>query len=159
MDLIIGIIAVVGWVLAQILSKKKGGSSQQEESQSGSGTPNDPRDELRKFFDELEKTAKQPIAPLPVAPPPPPPKQHQEKPTRRSYEPRTETLSSQNRPAYPASESARIYMEKVTPATFFHPIPSHVSSPAMPELRNPASLRKFIIASELLGKPIALRQG
>ena len=65
MDVIIGVIAVVGWILAQIFGKKKGDPSQQEESPPPTGTTLDPRDELRKFFEELEKSAK------PQAPPPP----------------------------------------------------------------------------------------
>lgn len=158
MDLIIGIIAVVGWVVAQLFSKKKSASPHQEESPPESGAPIDPRAELRKFFDELEKTAKQPTAPRPVAPTPPPHKQHKEKAARRSHEPRMETLSSQSRPAYPASESARVFTGIDAPVTFTRtlPIPAHGAS--MPELRNPVALRKLIIANEILGKPIALRQ-
>ena len=151
-DVIIGVIAVVAWILSQIFSKKKGEPSQQEGPSPEAGPTIDPRDELRKFFDELEKAAKPQPPPQPAAPPPIHIKKHREKPARPLPEPRKETLSSQTRPIFSAVESAPVFQEKIFVST-----PAH--TPVLPELRNPIALRKFIIATEILGKPVALRQG
>jgi hypothetical protein len=159
MDVIIGIIAVVGWILAQVFGKKKGDSPSQEESPPVAGPSLDPRDELRKFFEDLEKTAKPQAPPQPVAPPPLQHPPHREKPVRRSPEPRSETLSSQNRPAYSAAESALAFTERVTPPGLSPALVTPVRPPVFPELRDPLALRKYIVANEILGKPIALRQG
>ena len=159
MDVIIGIIAVVGWILAQVFGKKKGDSPSQEESPPVAGTSLDPRDELRKFFEDLEKTAKPPPPPQPVAPPPVPHPPHREKPVRRSPEPRAETLSSQKRPAYSAAESALAFTGRLTPPGLSPALATPIHPPVFPELRNPLALRKYIVANEILGKPIALRQG
>lgn len=158
MDVIIGIIAVVGWILAQIFSKKKVDSSSQEESTPESGAPIDPRDELRKFFAELEKSATPHPPPQPVVQPPVLKKVQRDKPARRDHETRQETLSSQNRPVYSAAESAQVFQETPMRAAIPHATRSHTHSSAMPDLRNPIALRKLIIANEILGKPIALRQ-
>lgn len=160
MDVIIGIIAVVGWILAQIFGKKKADSPPPGEGPPEAGTPIDPGDELRKFFEEIEKKVQPPSLPQPVSPPPIQHKPHREKTSRRSHEQRQETLSSQHQPHYSAAEAAQVFQAGWgTP-----PVPSRgMSRPALPstlpELRNPLSLRKFIIANEILGKPIALRQG
>lgn len=153
MDMIIGIIAVVGWILAQIFGRKKGDPSRQEESPPQPGTTLDPRDELRKFFEELEKSAK----PQPLPPPVLQPKVRREKPVSRSPEPRQETLPAQSRPAYSAAESAQAFTRMGT-------VPSHPPAMAsatlpstLPGLRDPQALRKYIVATEILGKPIALR--
>ena len=159
MDVIIGIIAIVGWILSQIFSKKKADPSQTEGSAPEAGAPIDPRDELKKFFAELEKAANPQPPPPPVTPPPLPKKGHKEKPSRRTPESRTETLASLHRPAFPATESTQGFQAAITPS-FISPVLVKSALPmAMPELRNPAALRKFIIANEILGKPIALRQG
>lgn len=156
MDMIIGIIAVVGWILAQIFGRKKGDPSRQEESPSQPGTPLDPRDELRKFFEELEKSPP-PQAPPPPVPPPVRQNVQRERPVPRSPEPRPETRSSQNRPAYSAAQSALAF-------TRMDAVPSHPPAmasaslpPTLPGLREPHALRKYIVATEILGKPIALR--
>jgi len=157
MDVIIGVIAVVGWILSQILSKKKIDPSQQEGSTPEAGTSTDPREELRKFFEDLEKTNKSPAPQPPAVPPAPPPhhRTHKEKFARRIHEPRIETLSIQQSLAVSTTEASPAFQGMVTPkplATPTHPM-------AMPELRNPTTLRKFMIANEILGKPVALRQG
>lgn len=158
MDVIIGIIAVVGWILAQIFGKKKADSPPPGESPPEAGAPVDPGEELRRFFEEIEKKVKPPTLPQPVAPPPLQQKPHREKSSRQSHEQRHETLSSQTHPAEPAAEAAQVFQaERVasfaSSRTLARPAPS-----AMPELRNSITLRKFIIANEILGKPIALRQ-
>lgn len=157
MDVIIGIIAVVGWILSQIFSKKKGGPSQQEESPPQPGTTLDPRDELRKFFEELEKSAKPQPLPPPVPPPVLQPKVRREKPVSRSPEPRPETLPAQSRPAYSAAESAQAFTRMGTVPSHPPAMASASLPPTLPGLREPHALRKYIVATEILGKPIALR--
>jgi hypothetical protein len=159
LDVIIGIIAVVGWILAQIFGRKKGDPSSQEGSPADSSTPIDPQDELRKFFEGLEEKVKAPAPQRPVAPPPLQQKTHKEKSVRRSHEPQTETLSSQLRAEYQVPVSITAFQAAVEqPAlTQGGGKPTRCTS-AMPELHNPVTLRKFIIANEILGKPIALRQ-
>jgi len=159
MDVIIGIIAVVGWILSQIFGKKKVDPSHPEGSTPDSGPALDPRDELRKFFDELEKTAPPAAAPPPVAPPPLQQKLPRENAVRRTMESRGETLSSQQRPIASPVESRQAYPVMIEPL-FSSRTTGRPTYPATrPELRNPAALRKFIIVNEILGKPIALRQG
>ena len=158
MDVIIGIIAVVGWILAQIFGKKKGDPSQQTESPPEAGPSLDPRDELRKFFEDLEKAGKPQAPPPPVAPPPQLPHPHKEKPVRHRPEPKRESLSPQNRPVYSAAESAQAFA-RMSPSPIHSPaMATRTHTPVFPELRNPHALRKYIVATEILGKPIALRQ-
>jgi len=160
MDVIIGIIAVVGWILAQIFGKKKADTTPQAESPPEAGGPVDPGDELRRFFEEIEKKVKPPALPHPVAPPPPQQKTHREKSSRRSHEQRQETLSSQKQPQYSALEAAQVFQAGVVSSPARSPaLARPAATLAMPELRNSITLRKFIIANEILGKPIALRQG
>lgn len=159
MDVIIGIIAIVGWILSQIFSKKKTGPSQAEGSAPEAGAPIDPRDELKKFFAELEKASNPQPTPPPIAPPPLQKKVQRDKPAHRNSESRTETLSSKHRPAFSATESTRGFQPVATPAFVSTTLAKPLQPLAMPELRNPHSLRKFIIVNEILGKPIALRQG
>ncbi|MEI6564660.1 MAG: hypothetical protein WCO42_10190 [bacterium] len=154
MDVVIGIIAVVGWVLAQIFGKKKADPSPPEGSTPDSVPSLDPRDELRKFFDELEKTA-----PPPVAPPPLQQKSPREKTVRRVTESRGETLSSQRRPITLPDESSQACPAMIEPLLSSRTTVRSDPPATMPELRNPAALRKFIIVNEILGKPIALQQG
>ena len=58
MDLIIGIMAVVGWVIAQALGNKKNPSPPSRPRPPPSTGPGDminPNDDLRKFFQDLER--------------------------------------------------------------------------------------------------------
>ncbi|MEI7881293.1 MAG: hypothetical protein WCI95_10500 [bacterium] len=159
MDVIIGIIAVVGWILAQIFGKKKADTPPQAGSPPEAGAPVDPGEELRRFFEEIEKKVKPPTLPQPVAPPPLHQKTHREKSSRRSHEQRQETLSSQKQPQYSAAEAAQVFQaERVASFASSRTLARPAAPLAMPELRNSITLRKFIIANEILGKPIALRQ-
>lgn len=161
LDMIIGIIAVVGWILAQIFGKKKADDSPQGPVSPDSSPSLDPRDELRKFFDELEKVNKPQETGRTAVPPPPlqqaPPR---ERPVRRiqASEPRVATITHQPQPDYTTFNTPLAFhaMQEAIPS-----VPAIVvkptQSPIMPELRHPRSLRKFIIANEILGKPVALR--
>ncbi len=154
MDVIIGIIAVVGWVLAQIFSKKKNAPTQQEEPHPESGVPLDPREELRKFFEGLDKPAKPAMAPPAFEQKP-----YQEAPKHRAYKSKTRTLSAQDRANDGASESVLILPEGVALATATVPLLiKHPRLSSIPELQSPIALRNFIVMNEILGKPIALRQ-
>lgn len=161
LDMIIGIIAVVGWIIAQLFGKKKSEDSPQEPSAPDAPPSADPRDELRKFFDELEKATKPEESSRPTATPPPlqqaPPR---EKPVRRAHvqEPRLEPFKPSPRPDYTALATplALQAAQEAAPSSRAA-IVERIQSPAMPELRQPGALRKFIMASEVLGKPVALR--
>ena len=54
MDVIIGIIALIGWIAAQVMGKMKGGDKTAPPP-GDTAAPTDPQDELRKFFEEMEK--------------------------------------------------------------------------------------------------------
>lgn len=161
LDMIIGIIAVVGWILAQIFGKKKTDDAPQEPSPPGEHPSRDPRDELRKFFDELEKATKPPEESRPPAMPPPlqqaPPRK---KPARQVHVhgPRVETFTPQARPDY-ATLATPLTFQAAQEAASSSPaaVVGRIHSPAMPELRHPRALRKFIMANEILAKPVALR--
>ena len=71
MDMVIGVIAVIGWILAQIFGKKKG-ETPPGETPADTAVPTDSRERLRQFLDELEGVHKPHEVPLPVVPPPPP---------------------------------------------------------------------------------------
>ena len=155
-DAIIGIIAVIGWIVAQVLSKRKGGDSP--------GTPPpttppmlDPQDELKKFFEEMEKTLK-PAAPPPL-PASPPPLRAESRPDQ----------SKRVRVQRPAKCESEMTAGTTRGATAI-PAPAAFRMPAIPlpdipplafglahELRDPLALRKMIITMEVLGKPVALR--
>lgn len=161
LDMIIGIIAVVGWIIAQLFGKKKTEGSPQEPSAPDAPPSLDPRDELRKFFDELEKANKPAESSRPTAMPPPlqqaPPR---EKPVRRVHvhEPRVESFSPSPRPDYTALATPLTFqVAHETAPSSRAAVVERIQSPAMPELRQPGALRKFIMANEVLGKPVALR--
>ncbi len=157
---VIGIIAFVAWILFQLFGNKKGGPSHQEGASPETGSPADPRDELRKFFEELEKSTttieepQRPVTPPPLRQTPP-----REPPPRRLPETRIEARPTQVRPTYAAPDAAYTLPELPVPSTLSKSRAKPHQPSTMPELHNPVALRKFIVATEILGKPIALRQG
>ena len=168
MDTIIGIVAVIGLILMQVLAKKKNGES--------TGTPppeppsgSDPQDELRKFFEEMEKTLKpEPPKPvfIPSAPPPPPPppraksRPKREPNTARVHNSRSEPTTLSERPFQSAKEAAQAFMKTVSRAATIPriPVPAiHSAYINSNELRDPMALRKMIVTMEVIGKPVSLR--
>ena len=159
-DLVIGIIAVIGWLLAQGLSKKGKAQPPPPASSPGPGEPTSPNDDLRKFFENLEKgltgQAEQPAQPARTEVRQPPLLQRTERPDIRpepmerpqAAGPSAPTLTSLPAIvpilALSAQESAERW--KSTPnkwATAFS---------------NPENLKQMIVATEVLGAPLALRK-
>jgi len=163
MDMVIGVIAVIVWIASQVLARKKSGTAPGPESP----TPiAEPQDELRKFFQEMEKTVKPREEPQPAAPPPPPP------PQRSVVHPKRERPAHRTRTHEEPHAPPLIFTEPVfaTPAPVFASpdtvprlsvsaavIPTSIYSPMAAELHDPVALRKMIVTMEVLGKPIALR--
>lgn len=161
-NVIMGIIAVIGWILSQVMSRKKTGSPS-DHPPSETTPPDGPQDELRKFFEEMEKTLK-PVETPPQAPPPPPPlltrphvQPKRERPPRRFPTlPDQPPAPSQPLPAFTASAASTLgpVVTSSTVPTVTR-LPSAVS---MTEgLTDPVALRKMIVSMEVLGKPVALR--
>lgn len=158
MDMIIGIIAVIVWIVSQLFGKKKVDSSSPEESTPESATPADPRDELRRFFEELEKSTKPRESQSPASPPPLHPKPTRETPARR-----LPALTVAPPPSPPPAPEYRVTDTPWTPPDSpLSALPATIVKPqtisSIPELRDTKALRKFIIANEILGKPVALKQ-
>ncbi len=161
MDIVIGIIAVVGWILAQIFGRKKSGAPSETPPQE-STRPANPQDELRKFFEEMEKNLNPQAEPKPVAPPPPPvpsPRRHihfkSEKMHSRAYEP----IPTHDVPVVTAREAAQAFMEASPQSPATVPLMTATLAPRPPieGIRDPWALRKMIVTMEVLGKPVALR--
>lgn len=169
LDTIIGIVAVIGWILIQVLGRKKNGESGDAPPPSDP-SGNDPQDELRKFFEEMEKTLK-PEPPKPVSapstPPPlvPPPLVRNVRPKRepntvQAHNSRMEPSTLEERPLKSAEEAAQAFMKTVSRAATIPrmAIPEVQPGYIVPdELRDPVTLRKMIVTMEVLGKPVALR--
>lgn len=162
MDVIIGIIAVIGWILAQVLGRKKG-NGPSEQAPPDSGAPVDPQDELRKFFEEMEKTLKPQPEPVPQPAPPPPPvrvkpsKRHRQ--VHREEPPPVDVGPSLKAPVESAAQASVAFMQAAQKMTEASVVPS-LAYPALvrpEELKDPATLRKMVVAMEVLGKPVALR--
>jgi hypothetical protein len=161
MDVIIGIIAVIGWIVAQVMGKKKAGDKT-EPTPGETALPTDPQDELRKFFEEMEKTLKPAEQPRTVPPPPlPTPRPH---PKPRWDRPvATQSHAVESVPAYPpslqsAQEAARVFMKAAERAAAVPTIPT-VPKPTLvlEGFHDRLALRKMIVTMEVLGKPVALR--
>jgi hypothetical protein len=160
MDVIIGIIAVIGWIVAQVMGKKKAGDKA-EPTPGETALPTDPQDELRKFFEEMEKTLK-PAEPPRTVPPPVLAPRHHPKP-RRDRPVATQSHTVESVPAYPpplqsAQEAARVFMKAAERAAAVPTIPT-VPKPTLvlEGFHDRLALRKMIVTMEVLGKPVALR--
>lgn len=168
MDAVIGVIAVVVWILSQVLSRKKGDAPPGAPDEPSA--PLDPQAELRRFFEQMERSTT-PGEPPPEERPAPPPQRipvHHKRPpplrvrrTESQPPPLVEPTPVQVVPPapvfddltlLPANQPARLAgTAAITAASAY--------SPAMQDLRDPTALRRMIVAMEVLGKPVALRQG
>jgi|GEM_PF-2000658 len=164
MDMVIGIIAVIGWIVAQVLGKMKGGDKTAPPPSEAPTPTTDPQDELRRFFEEMEKTLKPKPEPKPVSVPVPPPPV---RPSRARHEHVAIPLRVQpaapavdrETPMQTAEEAARVFMRTLERAATVPAVPTFPQPCLVPEgLRDPQALRKMIVTMEVLGKPIALRQ-
>lgn len=161
MDMIIGIIAVIGWIVAQVMGKRKAG----EKTETPPGetvAPATPQDELRKFFEEMEKTLKPAEQPKTVPPPPLPIPRHPAKPRRErpvaEHIHTVESVSAYPQPLQSAQEAARVFMRAAERAAAVPTIPT-VPKPTLvlAGFQDRTALRKMIVTMEVLGKPVALR--
>lgn len=157
MDMIIGIIAVIGWILAQVMGRKKDGGTP-DGSPPPSAPPTDPQDELRKFFEEMEKTLAPKVEPKPAVPPPVPAHQHRA-PARKRAPVVIETPVTP--PALRAPVAARTEPPMIAPELTLSALPTSVlpvvHSRMTEGIGDPATLRRMIVAMEVLGKPVALK--
>lgn len=151
-DLVMAIVAVVGWIIAQSLNRKQKPPNRPPPvpPPAGQGEPISPNEELRRFFEGLERglTSRMETAETPGGGIPPP---LPSRPARRGA--KSVTLSSVEPVAAPSmSEPA------VTP----HTVPA--SLPLAPHLKwtqgfgQRDHLRQMIVAAEVLGAPLALRR-
>lgn len=186
MDAVIGVIAVIAWIIVQALSRKTEKPNQSPRpAVPPAGDSTNPQDELRKFFEDLEKGLsgkveetgpKETVPPsLPVPSP---------APTMRPTSPRSFTQRQQTAPARPKvsvpvqsppprrSEPVAQGVHRRAPTASPHgptQIPrfraAQAECPAVPaqyrqfveQIRNPIALRQMVIASEVLARPVGFR--
>lgn len=184
-DVIIGIIIAIFWILAQ-LANRKAGKNAPPQTPSAPGDPTNPQDEIRKFFEQLEKGLSGDQTPE-TAEPPPPPSQPAERPTTMPRPPEARPVFPPPRVPAPAvvqvSRPARTVLAEPQPSPAELELQRkqillalereaalravrHISAGTGPatrcgalgeQLRNPSSLRQMILASEILSKPVGLR--
>ncbi len=189
-DTIIGIIAVVAWLIIQAVAKsrKSDTSAPPPPPPPGrAGEPVSPQDDLRRFFEELEKNLNQqsqsPAPSQPAAPPPVPPSIPRPVKVQSAVRP--------HRPARPAPQ-VRAPQPEAEPVPVQSPITSNIAEPrefnwemphepaAIPSFaiagvpgisgaipaaqprrprhfRSRETLRQWVVGSEILGKPVGLR--
>jgi hypothetical protein len=174
-DAVFGLVAVAIWIWLSVVSKRgKDSRRAQPPPVPGShGAPHDPQSELRKFFETLEKgldaPAEEPepesksagafqspptttLPPVPRRAPRPPP----ERPAIRPAPPPLEVAIAM--PPLAAAAPTAIVAE-VRPATAGEPGAFPVlSSPRIGALRSREGLRHAIVAAEILGPPVSMRQ-
>jgi hypothetical protein len=154
----------VGWIIAQALSKQKTTPTPPRPTPKEHGNTLDPNDDFKKFFEDLEAGSggrtEPPHRPAPQAAQPPPvpsAPRHQSprpRPVPRHTEPfRPERLS-------PISPSFR-ELPDMTPAFAEVETVQRWKKPAhkwAAGYTNPETLRQMIVATEVLGAPLALRK-
>jgi hypothetical protein len=168
MDMIIGIIAVVGWIIAQALSKKGNAAPPARPATTEPGRTLNPNDDLREFFENLEKgLSSQTGQPAQAASPTPPPLPVPAGSRHSAHRPRPVQRLRQTEASLP--EPDRVYPPEPSLAGLA------VVSPAIAQVEtvqrwgraphkwaagftNPDTLRQMIVANEVLGTPLALRK-
>ncbi len=165
MDMVIGIIAVVGWIIAQALSKKgKSAPPHPPAPSTGEhGQPLGPQDELRKFFQDLEKgLSSQTEHPAPAPPPPPARARPHPRPARHSETPRSHGTILPPPSPVSLAEPALVVMPEVSiPATATEKAQRWTNKTQhkwATGFTRPDTLRQMIVATEVLGAPLALRK-
>lgn len=156
MDLIIGILAVVGWLVAQSVGKR--GKASPPPVPPASGKSHDPDDDLRKFFENLERgltgQLNRPAPPIRAEAHPPPLQQPLERQPSRPepFDPEQVTVPSvapvvDLAPAFTLSTAEAAERWKAPP---LHPLAAGFT--------DAGKLGQMIVATEVLGPPLALRQ-
>lgn len=186
-DAIIGIVAVVIWLIMQGAAKRGGPNAprQPPPSEPDVNDPMNPQDDLRRFFEELEKgIAKQskPAGAEPSEIPQPPPipttqprpvtqAQLQRKPTIRKQPAQVPAIPSRPVPvaaAVPApAPASRDFSwnvqfpetkSSITTLRISDDNDSDRHNEISKQLHSRQKLRQMIVSAEILGKPIALRR-
>jgi len=159
-DLVIGIIAVIGWLIAQGLSKKsKVPPPQPPPASSGPGETTRPTDDLHTFFENLERgltgQLEQPAPPA-RADVRPPPLHH--RPERHHV--RIESLAQPQAAERPAP--ALTPLPAIAAPVFLAPQSAErwkgTPNKWAVAFSNPSNLKQMIVATEVLGAPLALRK-
>jgi hypothetical protein len=164
MDMVIGIIAVVGWIIAQALSKKQPAPPPPPVPGAGEhGHIPNPADDFKKFFENLEKglsgQSAPPARPLPV-PTPPRSRPHPHRPPKVPQTvPPGESLPARFQPR-PEETSPWGLDEGAAPSAGLENAqrwntPRHKWADGY---SHPDTLRRMIVATEVLGTPLALRK-
>lgn len=168
-DAVFGLVAVVVWIWVSVMSNRKKANPQTPPPTAAGGPaePRDPQSELRKFFEALEKGITPPgEEPEPAATPPPVPRQqmrrpapvHRPAPARpvvREAAP-APVVAIAPEPAMPAPQNT-VPDHLPVPAAGFSAFPV-MASHRMGVLRSREGLRYAIIAAEILGPPVSVRQ-
>lgn len=184
-DVIIGIIIAIFWIAAQ-LANRKAGKNAPPQPPSAPGDPTNPQDEIRKFFEQLEKGLSGDQTQETAEPPPPAPRPP-ERPTVMPRPPESRSVPPPPRVPAPAvvqvSRPARTVLAEPQPSPAELELQrkqillalereaalravrksSSGTGPATrcgalgAQLRHPSSLRQMILASEILAKPVGLR--
>jgi hypothetical protein len=155
MDLVIGVVAVIVWLIVQAVGKKNKDAPSSTPMPSEPMDSSSPGDELRKFFEDMEKAGGA-EPPQPVVPPPPPPRRAaRPKHAARAHvqAPPEETILPP--PLVPVSASpqnAPALVPIMEPIKLHAPTHKWAKGYACPE-----NLRKMMVAREVLGPPLALR--
>jgi hypothetical protein len=160
MDLLLGILAVVGWIIAQSMSNKKNPSPPRPPPvppPAGQGEPINPNEELRRFFEHLERgltNGEEPDQQTVRRPPPPLPQRRATARVvaRQAAAPTPD--ATQFTPPYPDAVMGP------APAVPTHPErqPERPLHKWATGYRQRDTLRRMIVASEVLGPPLALRK-
>ena len=160
-DLVIGIIAVIGWLIAQGLSKKsKAPPPRPPPVSSGPGEATRPADDLHTFFENLERgltgQLEQPAPPARAEVRPPPLHHHPER-----HHVRIESLEQPRAAERPAP--ALTPFPAITPRSALLAPQGAERWKSTPNkwaaaFSNPSNLKQMIVATEVLGAPLALRK-
>ncbi len=126
LDAVIGVIAVVVWLILQGLSKRGGANTPPTPPPaSGDGDSSTPQDDLRRFFEELEKgVSRQASNPAPTPPELPPPTAPKPPPVRQQGLTRADVHGK--------SVSAKRQPPTASPVPVSIPLPARIT-PAAPK--------------------------
>ena len=186
MDAVIGVIAVIAWIVVQALSRKTGKPNQSPRpAVPPAGDSTNPQDELRKFFEDLEKGLSGKVeetGPKETVPPPlpiPGPSATMRPTSPRSFTQREQTAPAVPKVSVPVQSPPPQRSEPVAQGVLRRaPAPqaqrpsqiprsraAQAECPAVPaqyrqfveQIRNPIALRQMVIASEVLARPVGFR--
>ena len=175
LNVLIGIVAAVIWVIAQLVSRGSQKRPPAPPPPGGTmpGEPVNPQDELRRFLatltGETSETAPKEPTPPPKPERPPPARRFPQQPTLAAQPrkiPRRPTPTPPPRPApmyqpivQPVYAPPPVTAARGTPLPLVTPIvaESEARRELVSQFRKNMSLRQFVVASEVLGAPLALR--